>query len=100
MIGCQMAMSSRGVMQRLEMCVDRRDLPAHSRGRRKITIVGNNAIVDSILRARCALAPHFPADNAYSMGKKTPSRRYAMRPIVNMSEEDGATDTDNMHKKW
>ena len=43
---------------------------------------------------------HLPADNAFSMGKKTPSRRYAMRPIVNMSEEDGATDTDNMHKKW
>jgi len=23
-----------------------------------------------------------------------------MRPIVNMPEEDRATDTDNMHKKW
>jgi len=28
----------------------------------------------------------------------TPSRRYAMRPIVNMSE-DRATDIGNMHKK-
>jgi len=33
------------------------------------------------------------------MGKKTPSRRQAMRPMVNMSEEDRATDPGNMHKK-
>ena len=32
-------------------------------------------------------------------GKKTPSRRYAMQPIVNMSEEDRVTDTGSMHKK-
>ena len=31
-------------------------------------------------------------------GKETPSQRYAMRPIVNMSEEDRATDVGNMHK--
>ena len=29
----------------------------------------------------------------------TPSRRYAMRPIVNVPEEDRAKDTGNMHKK-
>jgi len=44
--------------------------------------------------------PSFPADNAFSMNKKTPSRRYAMRPIVNMLEEDRATDTGNMQKNW
>ena len=33
------------------------------------------------------------------MGKETPSRRYAMRPIVNVSEEDRAMDTGSMHKK-
>jgi len=32
-------------------------------------------------------------------GRKTPSRQYAMRPIVNMSEKDRGTDTGNMHKK-
>jgi len=36
--------------------------------------------------------------HALSMEKKTPSRRFAMWPIVNMSEEDRATDTGNMHK--
>jgi len=34
-----------------------------------------------------------------SMGKKTPSRQSAMRPIVSMSKEDQATVTGNMHKK-
>jgi len=32
------------------------------------------------------------------MGKKTPSRRYAMLPIVNMSEQDRATDIGNMRQ--
>jgi len=32
------------------------------------------------------------------MEKKTPSRRQAMRPIVNVLKEDPATDTGNMHK--
>jgi len=36
---------------------------------------------------------------ALSMGKKTPFQRYAMRPIVNLSEEDRATHTGNTHKK-
>ena len=40
-----------------------------------------------------------PEIYAMSMGKITSSRRYAMRLIVNMSEEDRATDTGNMHKK-
>jgi len=39
------------------------------------------------LRPRCALP-------------STPSRRQAMRPIVNVTEEDGATDKGNMHKKF
>jgi len=34
------------------------------------------------------------------MGKKTPSRRYAMRPIVNMLEEDRGTDTEHAQKKF
>jgi len=34
------------------------------------------------------------------MGKKTYSQRYAMQPIVNTLEEDQATDTGNMHKKF
>jgi len=55
--------------------------------------VENKAIVDSILLPRCALPSTFSADNAFSVGKKTPSRRYAMRPIVNMLAEDRATDT-------
>jgi len=42
----------------------------------------------------------FPANNAFSIGKKTPSRRYAMRPIVNMPDKDQGTDTRNMHKKF
>jgi len=50
--------------------------------------VENKAIVDSILLPRCALSSTFWADNAFSVGKKTPSRRYAMRPIVSMLEED------------
>jgi len=29
-----------------------------------------------------------------------PSRRYAMRPIINMPEEDRSTDIGNMHKKF
>jgi len=33
------------------------------------------------------------------MGKKTPSQREVMQPIVNMLEDDQATDTGNMHKK-
>jgi len=36
---------------------------------------------------------------ALSMGKKTPSRRQVMRPIVNMLE-DWATRMGNMHKKF
>ena len=60
----------------------------------------NKAIVDSILRPRCTLPSPFPADNAFSMGKKTPSRRQAMRPIVNVSEEDRATDTGNTYKNF
>jgi len=40
-----------------------------------------------------------PEIDALSMGKKTPSRRYAMRPIINMPEDDRATDISNMHKK-
>ena len=59
----------------------------------------NKAIVDSILRPRCPLSSPFPTDNAFSMGKKIPSRRYAMRPIVNVPQENRATDTGNMHKK-
>jgi len=55
---------------------------------------------------QCALPSPFLADNGFSMGpdngfsmgKKTPSRRQAMRPIVNMPEEDRATDISNMHK--
>ena len=53
----------------------------------------NKAIVDSILCLRCALQSPFPADFVFSTGKKTP-----MRPIVNMLEEDRATDIGNMHK--
>jgi len=60
--------------------------------------INNKAIVDSILRPRCALPSPFLADNAFSTGKKTPSRRQAMRPIVYMSEKDRATDIGNMHK--
>ena len=41
-----------------------------------------------------------PEIYALSMGKKTPSRRYAMRPIINVLEEDQATDTGNRHKKF
>jgi len=33
-------------------------------------------------------------------GEEKPSGQYAMRPIVNMSEEDRATDTGNKHKKF
>ena len=44
--------------------------------------------------------PRFPADNAFSMEKKTPSRREAMRAIVNVLKEDPATDKGNMHKIW
>ena len=40
-----------------------------------------------------------PEIYASSVGNKTPFRRYAMRPIVNMPPEDRLTDTDNMHKK-
>jgi len=49
----------------------------------------------------CAVLSHppFPANNALSMGKKTPFRRQAMRPIVNMPE-DRATDTGNRYKKF
>jgi len=40
-----------------------------------------------------------PARNsALSTGKKNPSGRPAMRPIVNMPYEDRATDMGNMHK--
>jgi len=39
-------------------------------------------------------------DYILSMGKKTPSRRYAMRPIVNVPEEDRATDIGNIHKNF
>jgi len=35
---------------------------------------------------------------ALSVGKKNPSRRYAMQPIVNMLEEDQAVNIGNMHK--
>jgi len=63
----------------------------------------NNNNKAIIIHLRCALPspfhPPFPADNAFSVPKKTPSRRYAMRPIVNMSEKDRATDTGSMHKK-
>ena len=41
----------------------------------------------------------FPTDNAFSAGKKTPSRRSTMRPIVNMPKEDRATDIGNMYKQ-
>jgi len=34
----------------------------------------NKAIVDSILRPRCVLPFPFPANNAFSVGKKNPSR--------------------------
>ena len=34
------------------------------------------------------------------MGKKTPSRQRTMGPIVNMPEEDQATDIGSMHKKF
>ena len=34
----------------------------------------------------------------FQWGKKTPSRRQAMRPIVNIPEEDRATDISSMHK--
>jgi len=37
--------------------------------------------------------------SALSMGKNTHSRGYAMRPIVNMPEEDRATEINNMYKK-
>ena len=36
--------------------------------------------------------------SALSMGKKTPSRRYAIRPIINMLQEDRATDRGNVQK--
>ena len=39
------------------------------------------------LRPRCALP-------------STPSRRQAMRPIVNVTEEDRATDIGNVYKKF
>ena len=35
----------------------------------------NKAIVHSILRPRCALPSPFPGQHAFSVGKKTPSRR-------------------------
>jgi len=41
---------------------------------------------------------HWACYSALSMGKKIPSWRYAMRPIINMPEEDRATDIGNMHK--
>jgi len=41
-----------------------------------------------------------PEIYALSVGKKTPSRRYAMRPVVNIVEGDRATDTSNMHRKF
>jgi len=34
------------------------------------------------------------------MGKKTHSQRQAMQPIINIPEEDQATDIGNMHKKF
>ena len=37
--------------------------------------------------------------SALSMGKKTPSQRQAMRPIVNLPEEDRATVIGNKQKK-
>jgi len=39
------------------------------------------------LRPRCALPSPI-------------SRRWAMRPIVNMPQKDRATDVGNKHKKW
>jgi len=41
----------------------------------------------------CAVDFHhtFPDDNAFSVVKKTPFGRYAMRPIVNVPNEDRAT---------
>jgi len=54
------------------------------------------AIVDSILRPPVHSHPPFPADNAYSMGKN--SRRQAMRSIVNVPEEDRATDIGSPQK--
>jgi len=41
-----------------------------------------------------------PEIYALSVGKKTPSRRCAMRPVVNIVEGDRATDTSNMHRKF
>jgi len=35
--------------------------------------------------------PPFPADNAFSMGKK---------PLLSMSQEDQAMDTGHMHRKF
>jgi len=56
----------------------------------------NKAIVDSILRQRCALPSPFPA----AMGKKTPSQRQAMRPIVNMSEDRATEHRQHAQKGW
>jgi len=39
-------------------------------------------------------------NNAFFVGKKTPSRRQVMWPIVNMPDEDRATDIGNMHKEF
>ena len=36
----------------------------------------------------------------FEWGRKPLSWRQAMRPIVNVSEEDRATDVGNMHKKF
>jgi len=39
-------------------------------------------------------------NNAFLMGKKTPSRLQVMWPIVKMPDEDRATDIGNMHKEF
>ena len=45
---------------------------------------------------------HFAASALYCTvnGEKMTSRRLAMQPIINMLEEDWATDTGNMHKTF
>jgi len=49
-----------------------------------------------LVKIECVVPEIYPL----SVGKKTPSRRYAMRPTVNLSEEDRGTDKGNMHKKF
>jgi len=58
----------------------------------------NKAIVGHTSPVMCTPIPLSRPIMHFQWGKKTPSQRQAMRPIVNMLEEDRATDIDNIHK--